>query len=84
MLKLGGVMTIIDRLLIGILALGIWALVATQLTSTVDAAVVQDGTITSPIYVNVADWQAGPLECRVTNEVQAHVNNMYEISLYLD
>ncbi len=66
-------MTIIDRLLIGILALGIWALVATQLTSTVDAAEMQrGGTSSTPLYVEV------------TNEVDANVTNMHEISLWVD
>ena len=66
-------MTIIDRLRIGILALGIWALVATQLTSTVDAAEMQrGGTSSTPLYVEV------------TNEVNANVTNMYEISLWVD
>lgn len=50
-------MTIIDRLLIGILALGIWALVATQLTSTVDAAEMQrGGTSRTPLYVEVTNF----------------------------
>ena len=54
--EIGGVMTIIDRLLIGILALGIWALVATQLTSTVDAAEMQRGSTSSrPLYVEVTN-----------------------------
>ena len=49
-------MTIIDRLLIGILALGIWALVATQLTRTVDAAEMQrGGTSSTPLYVEVTN-----------------------------
>ena len=66
-------MTIIDRLLIGFLALGIWALVATQLTRTVDAAEMQRGsTISTPLYVEV------------TNEVDANVTNMSEISLWVD
>jgi len=77
-------MTIIDRLLIGILALGIWALVATQLTSTVDAAVVQDGTITSPIYVTVADWHAGPLRIVPTGQQECHITNFSELALWLD
>jgi len=65
-------MTIIDRLLIGILALGIWALVATQLTSTVDAAEMQRGSTSfTPLYVEV------------TNEVDANVTNMSEISLWV-
>ncbi len=66
-------MTIIDRLLIGFLALGIWALVATQLTGTVDAAEMQrGGTSSSPLYVEVI------------NEVDANVTNMFEISLWVD
>ncbi len=55
-------MTIIDRLLIGILALGIWALVATQLTSTVDAAEMQRGeTSSTPLYVEVTNWDEAAL-----------------------
>jgi len=55
-------MTIIDRLLIGILALGIWALVATQLTSTVDAAEMQrGGTSSTPLYVEVTNWDEASL-----------------------
>ena len=66
-------MTIIDRLLIGFLALGIWALVATQLTGTVDAAEMQRGSTSfTPLYVEV------------TNEVDARVTNMSEISLWVD
>jgi len=55
-------MTIIDRLLIGFLALGIWALVATQLTRTVDAAEMQrGGTSSRPLYVEVTNWDEASL-----------------------
>jgi len=58
-------MTKIDRLLIGALVLGVWALVAMQFFGgmTTSAATQDRGTIMRPMYVNVV------------NEVQVYCRN---------
>lgn len=58
-------MTKIDRLLIGALVLGVWALVAMQFFGgmTASAATQNRGTISRPMYVDVV------------NEVEVYCNN---------